>query len=148
MKSLAGFLKPNKIVKENIFYPASESFLDENGAVLLWEMKAITSDADSKLRADSYKTVPVIGKNGKPLKGQTTKEFQAELYTTKLAVATIVFPDLLNAELQDSYGVKDATALLGAMLSPGELSDLKLKAQELCGFDNEEREELVEEAKN
>lgn len=148
MKSLAGFLKPNKIEKENEFYAASKSFLDEAGKPLLWEMKGLTSEADSKLRAKCYKAVPVIGKNGKAIKNQTTKEFQVELYLTELAVACIVFPDLMNAELQDSYQVKSPTALLGAMLSPGELSDIKLKAQEMCGFDNEVEEELVDEAKN
>lgn len=148
MRNLSEFMKPNKIEKENIFYPASESFLDSKGSVLLWEMKAISSDEDAKLRAGSYKTVPVLSKNGKPLKNQTTKEFQAELYTAKLTAATIVYPDLLNAELQDSYQVKDPIALLRTMLNPGELSDLMVKAQELCGFDNEIKDELVEEAKN
>ena len=46
MKSLAGFLKPNKIEKENEFYAASKSFLDDAGKPLLWEMKGITSEAD------------------------------------------------------------------------------------------------------
>ena len=54
----------------------------------------------------------------------------------------------MNAELQDSYQVKDAISLLRAMLNPGELSDLLIKTQELCGFDAEMEEELVEEAKN
>lgn len=148
MKTLAGFMKPNKIETPNVFYAASKAFLDENERPLLWEMKAITSDEDAKLRAECYKVVPVIGKNGKPLKSQTVKEFQAEMYTAKLAVACIVFPDLMNAELQDSYQVKNPTSLLRVMLNPGELSDLMIKAQELCGFDNEMEEDLTAEAKN
>ena len=148
MKSLAGFLKPNKIEQANVFYAASKSFVDEKGEPLQWELKAITSDQDAAIRSSSYKTVAATGKNGKPLKGQTVKEFQAEQYTAKLAAACVVFPDLMNAELQDSYHVKDAISLLRAMLNPGELSDLLIKTQELCGFDAEMEEELVEEAKN
>lgn len=149
MKTLAGFLKPNKIETPNVFFPASKSFLDEKGEPLLWELRAITSDEDDKLKTECYKVVPVIGKNGKPLKAQTVKEFQGDLYITKLAVACVVFPDLMNAELQDSYQVKNPISLLRAMLSlPGELSGLKIKVQELCGFDNEMEEDLTDEAKN
>lgn len=149
-RSLSGFMKPNKIVKQNIFYAASKSFVDESGEPLLWEMKPLTSDEDATLREECYKQVPILSKNGKPLRGQTRNEFQPEVYTAKLAVATIVYPDLLDASLQDSYGVKTPVALLQKMLDPGELTDLKTKAQEICGFTLEEddKEELVEDAKN
>ena len=150
-RSLAGFMKPNKIVKQNIFYAASKSFVDAENEPLLWEMKPLTSDEDAALRAECYKQVPILSKNGKPLRGQTRSEFQPEVYTSKLAVATVVFPDLLDTSLQDSYGVKKPVDLLQKMLDPGELTDLKAKSQEICGFSLEEddkEEQLVEDAKN
>jgi len=146
-KSLSGFMSANKIVKENVFYPASRAFLDDKGDYLLWELKSLTSEEDSKIRESSYFQVPAKGKNGKVIRGQTVKELSGETYTAKLAVASVEFPDLQNAELQDSYGVKTPVDLLRAMLDPGELANLMIKVQELCGFDID-MDELVDDAKN
>ncbi|MNN89462.1 Phage XkdN-like protein [compost metagenome] len=59
----------------------------------------------------------------------------------------MTFPDLKNAELQKSYGVMGAEALLHKMLLPGEYANLVQKVQELNGFDAD-MNELVEEVKN
>ena len=64
-----------------------------------------------------------------------------------LATECIVYPDLRNAELQNSYQVMGAGALLKKMLKPGELQDLYVKIQEVNGFD-ETFEEKVDRAKN
>jgi hypothetical protein len=58
-----------------------------------------------------------------------------------------VFPNLNDAELQDSYGVKSADELLKKMLLPGEYSEYKAKVMEVNGYDMS-MEELVDEAKN
>ena len=137
-QNLSGFFAQNKIKTDNIFYPASKSFLDENGDALQWELRAITTDEDSKLR-DSCQTVEVSKK-------RQTVSFNSALYQQKMVAKSIIFPDLLNADLQDSYGVKNEIELLGKMLLPGEFADLFEKVSELCGFDSED--DQVEEVKN
>ena len=65
----------------------------------------------------------------------------------RLAVACIVYPNLSDAELQNSYHVKCAEDLLKTMLTPGEYVDCVAKVQEICGFDTLLDDE-VEAAKN
>lgn len=142
MSNLSGFFAQNKVKKQNEFYVASDSFLDESGEPLKWELKAITSKEDSKIRKDCTSQKPVKGK-----RGQFTRDFDAELYTAKLSVACVIFPDLQNAELQDSYGVKGEIDLLEVMLSPGERANLSEKVSQMCDFDVD-LNDLVEEVKN
>ena len=57
-------------------------------------------------------------------------------------------PDLYDAELQDSYGVKTPEDLLLAMVdSPGEYNDLAAYVQKFQGFDVS-LDDKVQEAKN
>ena len=67
--------------------------------------------------------------------------------TRRLAVACTVFPNLNDKELQDSYKVMGADALLKTMLTPGEYAEYLTKIQEVCGFDTTMQDE-VDEAKN
>lgn len=138
MSNLSGFLAQNKVKTDNIFYPASKSFLDENGEVLKWELRALTTDEDVSIR-DSCQTIEVTKKRQKV-------SFNSNLYYQKMVAKSVVFPDLLNAELQDSYGVKNEFDLLGKMLLPGEFADLSAKVTDLCGFDA--MDEQVDEVKN
>ena len=63
-------------------------------------------------------------------------------------VSSIVEPNLYNAELQDSYGVKTPEDLLKEMVNdPGEYNDLAAFIQQFNGF-NTTMEDKVEEAKN
>ena len=62
-------------------------------------------------------------------------------------VACTVFPNLNDKELQDSYKVMGADALLKTMLTPGEYAEYLTKIQEVCGFDTTMQDE-VDEAKN
>jgi hypothetical protein len=64
-----------------------------------------------------------------------------------MTAASVAYPNLNDAELQNSYGVMGAEALLEAMLTAGEYITLSGKVAEINGF-NESVEELVEEAKN
>ncbi len=133
--TLSGFLRENKKIKETVKYIASTSFIDENDNPLEWELKNISCKKDEAIKKDCYKT----NKKG--------TEFDYETYGLKLAVESIVSPNLNDAELQNSYGVMGAEALLCEMLSPGELQKLKTKAQEVNGY-VETIDSLVEEAKN
>ena len=79
--------------------------------------------------------------------GMVRKIHKYDLYLGKLAVACTVFPNLNDKELQDSYKVMGADALLKTMLTPGEYAEYLTKIQEVCGFDTTMQDE-VDEAKN
>ena len=75
------------------------------------------------------------------------QEIDTNKYIGLLACTCTVFPNLNDAQLQNSYGVMCADELLKAMLLPGEYADYLMKVQEICGFDKS-TQELVDEAKN
>ncbi|HWQ76945.1 MAG TPA: phage portal protein [Syntrophomonas sp.] len=141
MSGLSAFLAYNAVAEENIKYVASRRFLD-NGEPVEWEMKGITGAEDEALRKACTKRVPVPGK-----RGQFTQETDYNQYLGKLAVACTVFPNLNDAELQNSYGVMGADNLLKRMLKPGEYAEYLAKVQEVNGFDMP-LDEMVDEAKN
>ena len=74
-------------------------------------------------------------------------KFNSNKYLTKLAVASCVEPDLYNAELQDSYGVKTPEDLLMEIVDDaGEYQELLGFIQKINGF--ESKQDLVDKAKN
>jgi hypothetical protein len=141
MSNFAVFMAGNAKDDETVKYVASKRFVDK-GKPVEWELKAIDSDLDEAIRKDCTKKVPVPGK-----RGQYNQETDTDKYIGKMCVASIVYPNLNDAELQDSYGVKSADALLKKMLKPGEYTELKTKVMEVNGYDMS-MEELVDEAKN
>lgn len=142
MGDLRAFLASNAVAVENVKYPVSARFLDEDGKPQEWEIKCITSAEDEALRRSSMKRVPIPGK-----KGAFAPETDYNTYLGKLAVACTVFPNLNDAEVQDSYHVAGAEALLKTMLTPGEYANYLAKIQEVCDLDVSFGE-MVDEAKN
>ena len=141
MTDFSVFMAGNVAKNETTKYIASKRFAVK-GKPVEWEIKAIDSDLDEALRKECTKKVPIAGK-----RGQFNQETDTDKYIGKMCVACVVYPDLNNAELQDSYGVKSAESLLKRMLLPGEYTELKAKVMEVNGYDMS-MEELVEEAKN
>ena len=141
MSNFAVFMAGNAKDDETVKYVASKRFVDK-GKPVEWELKAIDSDLDEAIRKECTKKVPVPGK-----RGQYNQETDTDKYIGRMCVASIVYPNLNDAELQDSYGVKSADALLKKMLKPGEYTELKTKIMEVNGYDMS-MEELVDEAKN
>ena len=140
--SLSAFLAKNALRIENIKYAVSKRFIDENKMPIEWEIKTITGTEDEALRKTCAKRVPIPNK-----KNQYQREIDYDMYLGKLAVACTVFPNLNDVELQNSYNVMGADALLKTMLTPGEYADYLTKIQEICGFETTLQDE-VEEAKN
>ena len=130
-----------KAVEETVKFVASKRFM-KDGKPVEWEIKAIDSDLDERLRKECTKRVPIQGK-----RGQYNLETDTDKYIGKMCVACTVYPNLNDAELQDSYGVKSADALLKKMLRPGEYTDYKAKVMEVNGYDMS-MDDLVDEAKN
>ena len=143
MGNLALFMKKNKKVRQNAFYPATKTLLDEKGNPLMWEIKPLTTEESERIRLECTKDVPIPGK-----RNQYRSKIDTNLYNDKLMVAAIVFPDLYNEELQNSYGVMTPEDLLKAMVdNPSEYYDLLNYVTEQSGFDKDIQDE-IEEAKN
>lgn len=141
MSDFSIFMAGNAMKAEVVKYVASRRFGTKNKPVE-WELRAIDSELDEALRKECTKKVPVVGK-----RGQYNQELDTDKYMSKMCAACTVYPNLNDAELQDSYGVKSADALLKKMLLPGEYTDYKAKVMEVNGYDMS-MEELVDEAKN
>ena len=143
MSKFSKFMKANKAVKENGFYPATKSLCDENGKPLDWEFKHITSKENEDIREGCTIEVPITGKPN-----MFRQKVKTGLYIQRMIAASVVVPDLYDAELQDSYGVKTPEDLLLAMVDdPGEYNELAAFVQKFQGFDVSLKDK-VDEAKN
>jgi hypothetical protein len=140
MSSLQAFFAQN--VKSDIIeeFVVSERFRDENGKPIPWKIRAITEEENEQIRKAATQVVKEKG-------GRRNVEIQPEVYLAKVATASVVFPDLKNAELQKSYGVMGAEDLLKKMLLSGEYATLIQKVQEVNGFDRDIND-LMDEVKN
>ncbi|EHQ92093.1 phage tail assembly chaperone [Desulfosporosinus youngiae] len=118
----------------------SERFKGPDGKPIPWKIHNITETENEEYRKAATKRVK--GKNG-----SQQVETDQNAYLIKILVASVVFPDLKNAELQKSYGVMGAEDLLRKMLFPGEYATLVQKVQELNGFD-QSLGDLMDEVKN
>ena len=141
MSDFSVFMAGNALKGDTVKFVASKRFVVK-GKPVQWEIKAIDSDTDEAIRKECTKRVPIAGK-----RGQYNNETDTDKYIGKMCVACTVYPNLNDAELQDSYGVKGADALLKKMLLPGEYTEYKAKVMEVNGYDMS-MEELVEKEKN
>ena len=143
MSKFAKFMKANKAVKENGFYPATKSLCDEKGNPLEWEFRHISTKDNENIRESCTVEIPVAGKSN-----MYRPKLKTSLYIQKMIAASVVSPDLFDSELQDSYSVKTPEDLLLAMVDdPGEYNDLAAFVQKFQGF-NVSFEDKVNEAKN
>ena len=143
MSNLILFLKKNKKVKGNTFYAATRSLPDENGDPLKWEIKPISTRETEELRAECTKEIPIPGKPG-----AYRPRVDTDLFSAKMVAASVVFPDLYNKELQDSYGVRTPEDLLKEMVdNPAEYDEFIRFVMNFSGVD-ESMDEKVDEAKN
>ena len=143
MSNLKMFMKKNKKVRENVFFEATKSLLDENGEILQWEVKPLSTKDDESIKEECTHEVQVKGKPN-----QFRPKMNITEYLSKMLATSVVFPDLSNAELQDSYGVKTPEELLKEMIDdPGEYNDFGMFVQKLSGFEKT-IDEKVDEVKN
>lgn len=111
------FYKENSKQKENQRIVISQRFLDDQNNFIEWEIHPLNQleheEILKRFQGDSE---------------GTSKEKYEEL----LLAESVVFPDLHNSKLQDSYGVLGCESLLSRMLTPGEYATLKKQVEELC----------------
>ncbi|MEF2964933.1 phage portal protein [Paenibacillus sp. M1] len=139
MSNLSLFFAQNvvsEITQEAII---STRFKDEAGQPVPWKLRSMTEEENEAIRKSAQRKIKE--------KGIVTLDTNSDEYLAKLVVASVVFPDLKDAELQKSYGVLGADQLLRKMLLPGEYATLLQKVQEINGFDKDVNE-LANEVKN
>ena len=143
MSKFSKFMKANKIEKKNEMHAVTKSLCDENGNPLEWEFRHITSKDNEGLRDECTIEVPITGKPN-----MFRPKVLSSKYIKKMITASVVLPDLYDAELQDSYGVSTPEDLLLAMVDdPGEYNELAAFVQKFQGFDTS-FDDKVEQAKN
>lgn len=136
-------MKANKTIKENEKYAPTVTLTDEDGKPLEWEFKQLKSRENEILRESCSTEVQVTGKPN-----LFRPKLNTSLYLSKMIVASTVYPDLYDSELQDSYGVKTPEDLVYAMVdNAGEYQELAAWVQKFQGF-TKSFEEKVNEAKN
>ncbi len=111
MGNLSVFLKGNKAVRQNYKYVASQAFKDENGNPVEWELRPITTKERERIEADCTTEVAVPGK---PY--ATKPKVDYNKFMNMIIAAAVVFPNLNDKELQDSYGVMGAEELVTELL--------------------------------
>lgn len=142
MSKFSLFMKANKTVKENGKYAPTRSLTDEKGNPLEWEFRHISSKENEDLRESCTMEVQVKGKPN-----LFRPKLNAAKYLAKMVAASTVCPDLYDAQLQDSYGVKTPEELVYAIVDdPGEYNALGEWLQKFQGF-TKSFEEKVEDAK-
>lgn len=142
MSNLNRFLKENKIVKENVKYPVTKSLVDENGEPLLWEIQPLSTKKNENLRETCSIEIPVKGKPN-----MFREKLDTTRYTAKLIASSIVYPNMHDKDLQDSYGVMTPEDLIMEMVDdPGEYAELAKFVTEFNGFTD--INEDIEKAKN
>lgn len=139
--SLKAFFKEAAIQPQNVHVVISKRFMGDDGKPEPWELQAISEEENGKIK-DSCTTKAVI-KGGRQI-----GNFDGSLYIKRLVAASVVYPDLSNAELQGSYKVVGEVALMDVMLLPGEMTTLQQEVQQVNGFDAEKLTQEVDEVKN
>ena len=143
MSNFELFMKSNKVKRENFFVAATKSILDKDGKPVLWEVRHLTTKEANVIREDCTTEIQVKGKPG-----MFRNKFNTNEYLCKLASSAVVFPDLNDKALQDSYGVMTPEELIVEMIDdPTEFSEFLNKIQNISGLDKSFNDK-VEEAKN
>lgn len=140
--TLKAFFAQNAEQVPNKRVVISNRFKDEDGNPVEWEIKALDAGTQERINSDS-REVDVSGSTKDP---KVSMRFNSAKANILKAVNAVVYPDLLNTELQNSYGVKKPEELIGKMLLPDEFNNLIAKINEISR--TETPGQLEEEAKN
>ena len=134
------FFKKNHKNTENVKLAVPSELCDKDGKPLEWEIRKLNAREVQALTKECV-TTKQIGKKLVP-------SMDEELFTKKLMAESVVFPDLNNAALQDSYGVKTPEALIVEMVSCA--GDFMAFAEYLMVLNNINKslDDRVDEAKN
>lgn len=136
-KNMRAFYRDAVEENKSVFFPASKRIKDEEDNPVMWELRVLGYDEIKAITKRNTKNVP------NKVTGAAEKRTNTEEAAMEMALASIVFPDLNDADLQDSWGVVGAEALLKAMLTPGEIVDLENAVQSAAGYSTEMDEKIT-----
>lgn len=142
--SLQGFYKEN-VKREKKLHEVviSDAFKDENGEPEVWKLKALKQ---TKITNMFNKHIDIITNTKK---GTSITKGDMSAYTLELMAETIVYPNLKDASLQNSYGVMSPEDLLDAMFEDDNDGFNKLlKEVNKVNGNLKDLDELTEEVKN
>lgn len=111
-------------MEQNIFYKEKAAPLEEreiwisgrfqrDGKELPWRIRAMRQEENLEI--------------------QKSRSWEEKEYLAEVIARCVVFPDLRDAALQDSYGVLGAGRLLEKMLTAGEFALLRDAVEEING---------------
>lgn len=134
MSTFNAFLKKNKKNKPTMKLAVSEAFVDESGKPVEWEIKALSMREFNE--AVDQATAPSGARD-------------RDKMNNEIIAAAVVFPDLHDGDLQESYGVENEAALVREMFDgyAGDYVKLLNAIMDYSGL-NEPLTEKVAEAKN
>lgn len=95
--------------------------------------------------ADAINERCFVNKPGR--KGRQERVFDVVKYNRGVCSASIVYPDLNDSELQESYGVRGAENLYSELFLLGESTQILEKVTDISGLDTNINDD-IEEAKN
>lgn len=135
-KNVSFFLRSNaEKKKEVISYAPSERFKDADGNPVSFVLRLLSGPEISKLQNDAV----TIDNEG--------ADFDSGEFIASIMTNCVVYPNLKDAELQDSYQVMTEKDLLAAMLEGREYQRLAKKCQEINGL-RDDLNDLKVKAKN
>lgn len=149
--SIERFFAQNQIKKQSVRVIVSNSFVDDDGNPIPWEIRPITFDENEKIMNAPQVTVEETDRRT----GTKTYRTIDTEYVAAICAQSVVFPDLGDRDLQKSFEVATGkritskTQLIKNMLTVGELSKLSEKVIEISDLgDDSTLDEIVGEAKN
>lgn len=139
--NLKAFMAESAVQYKEVDYVASNRFKDEKGEPIAWKLKVLKESEVSKLRNQCKKRVT------DPQTRKSYIETNTDKFSDLMVENCVVYPNLNDAKLQDSYGAVGAVELAKTMLIPGEYADLVLAINEANGFESG-MVEKIKRAKN
>jgi len=127
--SLKAFLAENAIKAEVEEYVASERFVDAERKPIPWRIQPLTAERCTQILNNSKKKEFIPGSRDVKVTTDSDK------FIKSLVTECVVFPNLNDVELQNSYGCTNAGELIQKMLTPGEYTDLANTVQEVNGYE-------------
>ena len=137
-QTLKAFFRQNAEQIPNKKVVISRRFKGEDGKPIEWEIKALDAGTQQDIRTRALEMSSTGGQKSVKMR------FNSALSNILAAVNAVVFPDLRDTELQDSYGAKKPEELIGKMLFPDEFDKL---IDEINAI-SESADELEKTAKN
>ncbi|MET3657833.1 phage tail assembly chaperone [Sporosarcina psychrophila] len=133
MSKMNSFLKGNVKQAENVSLP-----LDRFEEAII--LRPLPSGESDIINDRCF-----VNKPGR--KGKQERVFDVVKFNRGISVASFVYPDLNDAELQESYGARGAEDLYSKMFLLGEANHILGKVTEISEIEQDINED-IEEAKN